>query len=52
MANATNKDQLYQYQHFCERLMLAKGSCLPKPPSEFKFLKTRMKKKMMQQGKF
>lgn len=47
-----DKDRLYQYQKFCERLVLSKGTCNPKPPLEFKFLKSREKKKQMEKGKY
>jgi len=44
----TGKDRLYEYKNFCERIMLIKSSCRLPPPTQYPFLKHRMKKRQME----
>ncbi len=49
--NMFYRDKLYDYKKFCERIVLVKSNCNPKPPKECPFLKTRLKKKEMEYEK-
>ena len=49
--NMFYRDKLYDYKKFCERLALVKSNCHPKSPPEFPFLKSRPKKKEMENEK-
>ena len=49
--NMFYRDKLYDYRKFCERIALVKSNCNPKPPKECPFLKTRLKKKEMENEK-
>ena len=49
--NMFYRDKLYDYKKFCERIALVKSNCNPKAPPEFPFLKTRLKKKEMENEK-
>ena len=45
------KDRLYDYKNFCERIFLIKSSCKLPPPTQYPFLKYRMKKKQMEKDR-
>ncbi|MCQ2817014.1 MAG: hypothetical protein MJ252_07090 [archaeon] len=47
----SNKDRFYQYQRFCERIMLTKGTLKKSTPPEYEFLKVRGAKKQKERGK-
>ena len=42
------KEKIDDYKKFCERICLVKSNCNPKPPTEYPFLKWRMKKRVME----
>ena len=49
--NMFYRDKVYDYKKFCERIALVKSNCNPKSPPEYPFLKTRLKKKEMENEK-
>ena len=49
--NMFYRDKLYDYKKFCERIALVKPNCNPKSPPEYPFLRTRLKKKEMENEK-
>ena len=49
--NMFYRDKLYDYKKFCERIALVKSNCNPKSPQEHPFLRTRLKKKEMENEK-
>ncbi len=49
--NMFYRDKLYDYKKFCERIALVKSNCNPKSPPIYSFLKTRLKKKEMENEK-
>ena len=49
--NMFYRDKLYDYKKFCERIVLVKSNCNPKSPPQYPFLKTRLKKKEMENEK-
>lgn len=45
------EDKLYDHKLFCERIALIKSHCNTSPPKEYRFLKVRAKKVMMERDK-
>ena len=42
------RDKFYEYKRFCERIATVKSKCHPPPPTDYPFLKHRMKKHQME----
>ena len=42
------RDKFYEYKRFCERIAKIKSNCHPPPPTDYPFLRHRMKKHQME----